>query len=1588
MSSRHHLAYFVLLFSSVIHWSISLQLNLHLTQWEHNNAVLQHNCLFVNHWENEEENIYEITSYCLSEWPSEWNIRQNALDQRFSFAELFARNITSDDLYRWSAPLDIVENYEMFIFNDTSRSDMEFINCTGEWFGPKCQYSFDLDNSSSFSSLDNIIDEFYLTDRDKQLGPTCYVHLQCDLGFSSLCIQWSDVCDGFIRCINGTDEANCWQLEINECNENEFRCRNGQCIPWSFHDEKSKSFDCLDGSDEFTDTATYVLKSIAGPVYKLEELFCGKSHSKDSKNRFSCLYECFDYGRTAPNAWLFFVDESKLFSSECWSALSCYLKLIKLSNDSNCINICQGNSCKEIIAKECPDMFFMPNAPIAFGHIYLAYTKAYLINQTTPSSLPEYICYNEELCGGFDPNKIFISFKNTICRRPQDFSATYYERLDDSNSLCYYISWMWNNLQKCNTSPLTNSIPCDTSTMYQCMNSSKCIAQTRLQDAKLDCDYQDDEISVLGHRDCPIKSSQFYFNCTTSNKCVSRKVFADGSCDCFSLAHPSCEDELFPATHPALHISFPHICNRMHQFKLISHDGNEETDESDCEQWPCHTLYTHCNGIFDCPDGIDELDCHPPSLINCSSRSFVCFSDQTSDYTCLSPEKINDGNIDCIGAVDESELCDQLSTTDYKWRYLCKSAIGSHCSSHSMLCDKRPRCLNGSDENFCRHLENPDLFKTNGICDNDDAFIRSDTEEFLCNLFKDFYGTKTIHFSLGRTQQIESSVIKHEVQMTSTLSSSNPGISLDQDHCHRHPRLRVRLNEDHNGTRMACLCPSGRYGHRCQYQNQRVSLSIQFRAFSDSWQTPFTIILSLMDDSDKRTIHSHEQLTYVPVPNCKTKYNIELLYATRMKNESRLYFVHLDIYEKRTSAYRGSLRLPLPFLFLPVQRVAAQLNIPYTNYNFYNCSNSSCAGHGRCARYFDDPIDDWFCQCEEKWSGRYCHIPHHCSCASSSTCLGQLTNNRSICVCPIDRWGPRCLLHDRICRSDLCKNGGQCIPIHSYAASDRQFVCICRKGYSGNECEVTPNTITLSFETDLALPESMLIHLIEAKTNAPPENGTIFKTIPIDRSPAIINIPRSFHIAFAEFFPRKYYLIVVKDVNDRSKSIEKTLRASNQCLNITQILNETVLQLHLLHRIKLYHRSCQEYSPQLACFYDIGFLCLCTDFFDQRQANCFEFDHQLKRDCRGQSNCKNDAACLQDDVNCPASSICVCPRCFYGSLCQFSSSGFGPSLDAILGSHIQPEVSIRHQPIIVQVSLILTVLIIVMGLLDGVLSLITFVNIEPRKVGCGLYLMGSSITTLLISVIFAMKFSILLVAQITYMTNRSFLLFQCRSLDFILRTGLFMDQWLNACVAMERAITAIQGCNFDKNKSKTVTKFLIPTFLVFTAATNIPEILFRHLLEDDSNDEKRIWCIVKYPSAVQLYNSIMNIIHFCVPFILNLFSALVIIIITARLRRAAKHQSEYGRILREQLQQHKHLLIAPVILVILGIPRLVISFLPGCMQSSADAWLFLMGYFISFIPPILPFFIFVIPSKAYKEEFYKSIRRYQQAIRTWLRLSQ
>jgi hypothetical protein len=85
---------------------------------------------------------------------------------------------------------------------------------------------------------------------------TCYIHLECYRGPSPMCLDWREICDSKCDCLNNCiDEKDCFQLEINECDEDHFRCKNGMCIPQHLAFDNFHFPDCMDASDVQSDSS-------------------------------------------------------------------------------------------------------------------------------------------------------------------------------------------------------------------------------------------------------------------------------------------------------------------------------------------------------------------------------------------------------------------------------------------------------------------------------------------------------------------------------------------------------------------------------------------------------------------------------------------------------------------------------------------------------------------------------------------------------------------------------------------------------------------------------------------------------------------------------------------------------------------------------------------------------------------------------------------------------------------------------------------------------------------------------------------------------------------------------------------------------------------------------------------------------------------------------------------------------------------------------------------------------------------------------------------------------------------------------------
>ncbi|CAF2896120.1 unnamed protein product [Rotaria sp. Silwood2] len=218
-----------------------------------------YDCLYSSKFEDRR---YVLIPYCIrlneTELMDEQNFQLNPSHirgVRYSFDELRRTNVTIDQLYKWDAPLDVIECY--VTYNNEVNENAFFWNCTAPWFGRFCQYNYGFD--SHYSDLKSILAERLKARLDIPvmgvLGitneGTCYTGLpKCNIG-GERCLDWREICNGQVDCLNGEDELNCWQMEINECRSDEFRCTNGACIPEEFF--RDLSTECADQSDEIFD---------------------------------------------------------------------------------------------------------------------------------------------------------------------------------------------------------------------------------------------------------------------------------------------------------------------------------------------------------------------------------------------------------------------------------------------------------------------------------------------------------------------------------------------------------------------------------------------------------------------------------------------------------------------------------------------------------------------------------------------------------------------------------------------------------------------------------------------------------------------------------------------------------------------------------------------------------------------------------------------------------------------------------------------------------------------------------------------------------------------------------------------------------------------------------------------------------------------------------------------------------------------------------------------------------------------------------------------------------------------------------------
>ncbi|CAF4357142.1 unnamed protein product, partial [Didymodactylos carnosus] len=509
-----------------------------------------------------------------------------------------------------------------------------------------------------------------------------------------------------------------------------------------------------------------------------------------------------------------------------------------------------------------------------------------------------------------------------------------------------------------------------------------------------------------------------------------------------------------------------------------------------------------CDGNFDCMNGEDEQLCQLLEINNCSDTEFRCH------YTgeCIPSTFVGDGKAskDCLDGTDETVKQDKQNYLSTKClntpMFQCEERTSRHprtfsCGDGQFKLDGWIDCYFGEDESFpaCQ-LNDSRRF----ICESDPNKCLS-----MVAIGDGFHNCRDKEDELTESQR---NILKGEVPFGNLCNDVADSLTMtestetDETHCEWWPcnNPYVQCNRMWN-------CLNGADELNCP----GIQCSLNEYA---------CYIIIMLIDEQRQIAPYHEQIIYVHKRDCGTKFNIYLPYPHQPKHSSANYSIRIDIFDKITLTYWGSWHLLIPFQFLPVNRIAAQLYISRTVQS-KSCP-LACGIHGRCVRYINKNFA-YFCQCDKSYSGFHCDIQHTCSCSSDSFCL-----TSSVCVCPVNKFGSQCYLKHSICQlsNNPCENNGTCVPVDSRIALN-SFTCSCTENFYGTRCENTKSRIDIEFDEEMIRPIStVFVHYITAFEYGKHQRTTIFKKIMFDQNTITLFVTQPFHILFVKLFNQNYHL--------------------------------------------------------------------------------------------------------------------------------------------------------------------------------------------------------------------------------------------------------------------------------------------------------------------------------------------------------------------------------------------------------------------------------------------------------------------------------
>ncbi len=341
--------------------------------------------------------------------------------------------------------------------------------------------------------------------------------------------------------------------------------------------------------------------------------------------------------------------------------------------------------------------------------------------------------------------------------------------------------------------------------------------------------------------------------------------------------------------------------------------------------------------------------------------------------------------------------------------------------------------------------------------------------------------------------------------------------------------------------------------------------------------------------------------------------------------------------------------------------------------------------------------------------------------------------------------------------------------------------------------------------------------------------------------------------------------------------------------------------------------------------------------------------------CMNSSNasCLNRGECISDQC------LCSTGGCFLGNRCEI----YYNAIDLPLSSAMLQDTFAAHIVYII----IITSLVII-GLINNIAGLMTFIRESIRITACGTYLIVFSTCNILL-----MIFVQTIVLTILGYDTPSFRLWSCYACPYMSLTMGFTVIWMSVAIAIERVLIEC----FDMNLYGTRCHGIIVSIVLFiyVAIANLPAIFARDFIPDPSG---KVICMYNYAAhpVWARADTVFSYIHISVPCIVHLICSICILTTIARRKiliyRNSRPKQRLYRVWLRQLYIHRDFFFPPIFLITCLLPNAIHGHLlvPCVPYSNAEQLRIHIAFILLLhIPMVFIYIVYIYPNESYTKEF-------------------